>query len=67
METIKFIYHQENDIWVGWLEDYPDYRSQGTNLDELKENLKDIYKDLITGKIPHNITSSIPLFITPSR
>jgi predicted RNase H-like HicB family nuclease len=41
MERIKFIYYQENDIWVGWLEEYPDYRSQGTTLDELKENLKD--------------------------
>jgi len=53
METLKFIYYQENDIWVGWLEEYPDYRSQGKTLDELKENLKDIYEDLSTGKIPY--------------
>lgn len=53
METIKFIYHQENDMWVGWLEEYPDYRTQGASLDELKENLKDIYKDLTSGEIPH--------------
>ena len=53
MERIKFIYYQENDILVGWLEEYPDYRSQGTTLDELKENLKDIYEELSTGKIPH--------------
>ena len=31
--------------------EYPDYRSQGKTLDELKENLKDIYDDLSTGKI----------------
>ena len=53
METIKFVYYQENDMWVGWLEEFPDYRTQGTSLDELKENLKDIYQDLITGKIPY--------------
>jgi predicted RNase H-like HicB family nuclease len=53
METLKFIYYQENDMWVGWLEEYPDYRSQGRTLDELKENLKDIYKDLSGGEIPH--------------
>jgi predicted RNase H-like HicB family nuclease len=58
MERIKFIYYQENDIWVGWLEEYPDYRRQGTTLDELKENLKDIYEDLSTGKIPHARNSS---------
>ena len=53
MEIIKFIYYQEDSIWVGWLEEYPDYRTQGTTLEELKENLTDIYEDLNTGKIPH--------------
>jgi hypothetical protein len=47
-----FVYYQENDLWVGWLDEYPDYRTQGTTLDELKENLKDIYEDINTGKIP---------------
>ena len=53
MEKIKFTYYQEKDFWVGWLEEYPDYRTQGVTLDELKENLKDIYEDLNSGKIPH--------------
>lgn len=51
MGKTKFIYYQEGNKWVGWLEDYPDYRTQGTTLDELKENLKDIYEDLATGMI----------------
>ena len=46
MEKLKFVCCQEDDMWVGWLEEYPDYRSQGETLDELKENLKDIYNDL---------------------
>ncbi|MDD5189873.1 MAG: hypothetical protein PHE50_02390 [Dehalococcoidales bacterium] len=53
MEKIKFVFYQENDLWVGWLDEYPDYRTQGTTLDELKEHLKDIYEDLNNGKIPH--------------
>ena len=53
METLKFVYYQEDDTWVGWLEEYPDYRSQGKDLDELMENLKDIYKDINSGKIPN--------------
>jgi hypothetical protein len=53
METKKFVYYQENDCWVGWLEEYPDYRTQGASLDELKENLQDIYKDLSSGEIPY--------------
>lgn len=52
MEAKKFIYYQEGDFWVGWLEEYPDYRTQGATLEELKENLKDIYEDLSTGQIP---------------
>jgi len=39
-------------MWVGWLEEYPDYRTQGTTLDELKENLIDIHADLTSGDIP---------------
>jgi len=53
METIKFVYYQENEMWVGWLEEYPDYRTQGASLDELKENLRDLHQDLSTGKIPY--------------
>jgi predicted RNase H-like HicB family nuclease len=43
LEKKKFVYYQENDMWVGWLEEYPDYRTQGITLDELKENLIDIW------------------------
>ncbi|MDD5313191.1 MAG: type II toxin-antitoxin system HicB family antitoxin [Dehalococcoidia bacterium] len=53
METKKFVYYQEKDIWVGWLEEYPDYRTQGTTLDDLKENLVDLYTDLTSGEIPN--------------
>jgi predicted RNase H-like HicB family nuclease len=53
METTKFVYYQESDLWVGWLDEYPDYRTQGSTLEELKANLKDIYEDINTGKIPH--------------
>jgi predicted RNase H-like HicB family nuclease len=53
METIKFVYYQENDLWVGWLDEYPDYRTQGSTLEELKENLRDIYLELSSWKIPH--------------
>lgn len=53
METKRFIYYKDGDMWIGWLEDYPDYRTQGKTIDELKENLKDIYSDLTSGTIPY--------------
>lgn len=52
METRKFIYYQEDDMFIGWLEEYPDYKTQGETLEELKENLKDIYQELTSGQIP---------------
>ena len=48
----KFTYYKEDAMWIGWLEDYPDYRTQGESLSELKENLKDIYSELTSGNIP---------------
>lgn len=52
MEIKKFIYYQEDDMIIGWLEEFPDYKTQGETLDELKENLKDIYLELTSGRIP---------------
>ena len=53
METKKYVHWQENDMWLGYLEEYPDYITQGVTLEELKENLKNIYKELSSGSIPH--------------
>ena len=53
METMKFVYYNEDNKWVGWLEEYPDNRSLGETLEELKENLKSIYSDLNSGEIPN--------------
>jgi predicted RNase H-like HicB family nuclease len=52
METKKFIYYQEDDMYIGWMEEYSDYRTQGETIDQLKENLIDIYKELNSGDIP---------------
>ncbi len=32
LETKKFIYYQDEDWRIGWLEEYPDYRTQGSLL-----------------------------------
>jgi len=44
MEKKTFVYYQEDDMWIGWLEEFPDYRTQGDTLEELEENLIDIYQ-----------------------
>ncbi|RLA97927.1 MAG: type II toxin-antitoxin system HicB family antitoxin [Deltaproteobacteria bacterium] len=52
MPTVKFVHWQDGNWWLGYLEEYPDYITQGETLEELKENLKDLYKDLTSGEIP---------------
>ena len=52
METKRFIYYEEDGMLVGWLEEYPDYRTQGETMDELRGNLLDLYKDFTSGQIP---------------
>lgn len=52
MEKLKFVYWQDGDIWLGYLIEFPDDLMQGENLDDLKENLKEIYKKFNDGKTP---------------
>jgi len=39
-------------MYIGYLIEYPDYMTQGENIEELQDNLKDIYKELTSGAIP---------------
>jgi predicted RNase H-like HicB family nuclease len=50
--TFRFVHWQDGDIWLGYLEDYPDYMTQGETLKGLKENLRDLYRDFVSGEIP---------------
>jgi predicted RNase H-like HicB family nuclease len=49
---LKYIYWKDGNEYLGYLEQYPDYMTQGISLDELIENLKDVYIDLESGYIP---------------
>lgn len=52
MQTLKFVHWQDEDIYLGYLVDYPDYWTQGESMDELKANLIDLYFDLTSGQLP---------------
>lgn len=51
--TKKFVYWIDKEIWIGYLEEFPDYMTQGKTYDELKGNLVEIYKELTSGLIPN--------------
>ncbi|ELR98050.1 type II toxin-antitoxin system HicB family antitoxin [Gloeocapsa sp. PCC 73106] len=49
----RYIYWQEEDMWIGYFEEYPDYWTQGETEEELQENLIEIYRELTGGTIPN--------------
>jgi predicted RNase H-like HicB family nuclease len=51
MQTLKYIHWKDGDTYLGYLEEYPDYWSQGESLDELKQNLTDLFRDFNSGEI----------------
>ncbi len=52
MKSIRYVHWQDGDMWLGYLEEFPDYMTQGETVAELEENLRDIYADLTGGAIP---------------
>lgn len=52
MQTIKYVHWQDGDSFLGYLLDYPDDWTQGDSLDDLKEHLVDLYRDLTSGELP---------------
>ena len=43
---MKYFYWQDEGIWLGYLEEYPDYMTQGESIEELKDNLRDIFQEI---------------------
>ena len=52
MQTVKIVYWEDDGWWLGYLQDYPDYMTQGETLADLKEHLQDLYHDIVGGHIP---------------
>jgi len=52
MKNTAYVYWQDGEMWLGYLEEFPDYLTQGESPAELEENLRDIYADVTSGAIP---------------
>ena len=52
MHAVKIVVWQDGEAWLGYLQEYPDYWTQGESLDDLKEHLKELHADLSGGVIP---------------
>lgn len=52
MRTVKIVYWEEEDCWIGYLREFPDYWTQGDTLEDLESHLRDLYADLASGELP---------------
>ena len=52
MDTARYVHWQDEGMWLGYFEEYPDYMTQGENLEDLQDHLRDLHKDLTSGEIP---------------
>jgi predicted RNase H-like HicB family nuclease len=47
VQTARFVYWQDEEMFVGHFMDYFDYWTQGTTLDDLKDHLRGLYADIV--------------------
>lgn len=52
MANARYVYWQDGNHWLGYFEEHPDYITQGDSLEDLQENLKELFRDVTSGQIP---------------
>ena len=50
--TVRYVYWQEDRHWLAYLEEFPDYWTQGETIEDRKDHLRDLYEDLSHERIP---------------
>ena len=47
MEKFTAVFEQEDDMWIGFVEELPGANTQGSTLEEVRENLKEAVQLII--------------------
>ena len=51
--SVGFTYWREPDgMWLGYMDDYPEYTTEGYTLDDLKRMLLSLRRDIASGEVP---------------
>jgi predicted RNase H-like HicB family nuclease len=53
MKRTSFTYWKDGDYYLGFLNDYPDYQTQGRSKEELVSNLTSLLADIESGQVPY--------------
>ncbi len=51
MKTIQYTFWQDGEFFLGYLNEFPEYETQGLSKEELLENLKDLLVDIKSGEV----------------
>jgi len=51
MTNLKYTDEMDGDFFVGYLDDYPEFPTQGENLEDFEKNLMDIYEMVQDGML----------------
>lgn len=49
---LEFTYWEQDEDFLGYLNEFPDYWTQGKDLEDLKEHLRELHGDLSSGQVP---------------
>jgi hypothetical protein len=49
---LKYTYWKEENFYIGYLDDYPERKTQGENIQDLENALKEIYGWIMDGTLP---------------
>lgn len=52
MDKKTITYWKDGDFWLGYINDYPEYISQGVSIEDLVDHLKDIFHDISNELVP---------------
>ena len=44
--TVRYVCWREDDMWLGYLQAFPDYWTQGESFEDFQEHLKDLRYEL---------------------
>lgn len=53
MKTIQYTFWQDGEFFLGYLNEFPEYETQGLSKEELLENLKELLVDIKSNEIPY--------------
>ena len=53
MRSLEYTFWKDGEFYIGHLNEYPDYETQGYSKEELVENLTDLLTDLESDRVPY--------------